>query len=299
MTNQPATGSLSIGLDGLSTTTELSLAAGSEDEISLNTIQSGKSIDRVRTYLDLCRRLYGFEQHFRAITHNDFPTGSGLASSASGMAALALAINQLMALELSAKQLSQLARRGSGSAARSVFGGFVEVVMVADAFARQFASAEHWPLSVVIAITDLAEKAVGSGEAMLRSATTSPYYQGWLDSHPDDLTLLKQAISNRDFELLAEVSESNCLKMHATIITSRPPILYWTPATLALIHKIRQLRAAGCPVFFTIDAGPQVQAVCLKGSEQRLEQELQQVPGVIRTLRSELGGSPHIQVCPP
>ncbi len=295
VTNQPATGSLSIGLDALRTTTQVALLSGADDELAINDIQSGKAIDRVRAFLALCRRRYGFEQHFSVTTHNNFPTGAGLASSASGFAALGLAINKLMALALPAKQLSQLARRGSGSAARSVFGGFVEVVLAADAFARPLAPAEHWPLSVVLAITDASEKAVGSGEAMLRTAATSPCYQGWLDSHPDDLLQARQAIANRDFELLARVSEANCLKMHAAIMTSSPPILYWLPATLALMHKIRQLRAAGWPVFFTIDAGAQMKAVCLAGSEETLERELQQVPGVLSTIKSPVGGAPCVQ----
>ena len=294
-TNQPATPSLSIGLEALTSTTELTLSSGTEDEISLNSLHSGKPIDRVRAYLNFCRDRYGFQQTFRVVSQNNFPTASGLASSASGFAALSLAINQLMQLKLPDKQLSQLARRGSGSAARSVFGGFVEVVLEEDAFAKPFAPAEHWALMVVIAITDLAEKKPSSGEAMLRVAATSPRYQGWLDAHPDALATVKQAIQTRDFELLAKASEANCMQMHLSMMTANPPILYWTRGTIAVMHKIKQLRAAGCPVFFTIDAGSQVLAVCPEGTEGALEQALAEVPGVIRTMTSKVGGSPQVQ----
>ena len=293
-TNQPATPSLSIGLEALTTTTELTVSTGTEDEISVNNLQSGKPIDRVRAYLNLCRDRYGFQQAFRLVSQNNFPTASGLASSASGFAALSLAINQLMQLKLPDKQLSQLARRGSGSAARSIFGGFVEVVLEEDAFARPFAPAEHWPLRVVIVITDLAEKKPSSGEGMLRVAATSPHYQGWLDAHPNALDSAKQAIQERDFELLAKTSEANCMQMHLSIMTAEPPIHYWTESTIAVINKIKALRVAGCPVFFTIDAGPQVLAVCPEGTEGAIEQALEAVPGVIRIITSKVGGSPQV-----
>ena len=300
--NQPATGSISIGLDALRTTTELTPTPGTEDKIAISgehvDIDTDKAVDRIRQYLDFCRQHHHFNQHFAVNTHNNFPTGAGLASSASGFAALCLAVNQLMSLQLNETDLSRLARRGSGSAARSVFGGFVEVIPGEDAFAQQAAPAEHWPLSVVVAITDTGEKPIGSTEAMLNTAASSPCYPAWLDSHPDDMAALRQAIAVRDFQSLATISELNCLKMHAAMMTSSPPIIYWSPATLALIHRIRALRADSVPVFFTIDAGPQVKAVCLAGAEDVVEPALQQVPGVISTLRTPVGGTPQIQPLP-
>ena len=323
--NQPATASLSAGLDGLHTTTNLALADAPQDSVrfvkdapsptasnqnnlqdnhknnhqsnSQNNLQDQKT-KRIISFLSIIRQLSGRDVHFDIETSNNFPTGAGLASSASGFAALTLAANQLLELGLSGKELSRLARMGSGSAARSIFGGFVEMHLDPNAFASPLASAESWPLEVVIAVTSEAEKQKGSTQAMQLSRDTSPCYPAWVETHAADIRSAKNAIARRDFEQLAEVAEASCLKMHATIMTSLPPTLYWNPGTLAVMQRVVQLRQAGTAAFFTVDAGPQVKVFCEPSQGAQVEAALAETPGVLRTLATKVGGEPQVRFMP-
>jgi len=186
-----------------------------------------------------------------------------------------------------------MARRSSGSAGRSLFGGFVELRLTPDGplptETRQILEPSDWPLRVAVAVTDAGPKEIGSTEGMVRTERTSPYYAGWVDSSEDDLAEARSAIARRDFEALAEVSESSCLKMHAVMLSARPGLVYWNGATVECIRKVRKLRADGVPVFFTVDAGPQVKAVCAPEAFDRVAAELAAVEGVSQVLASGLG----------
>ena len=293
--NTPAVGSISITLEDLWTDTTVrfhpSLAS---DRLILNGAERTDQLERVARCLDLVRAAAGRELHAEVVSENNFPTGAGLASSASGFAALVGAATAALGLELAPRELSILARRGSGSAARSVFGGFVEMhkgeaADGSDSYAEPLAGAEHWPLTVLVAVTSSGEKAVGSGPGMTRSAASSPYYDDWVASHPGDLALARSAIAARDFEALADVSEASCLKMHAAAMSTSPPLLYWNGATVDCLNRIRALRADGVPVFFTIDAGPQVKAVCLPAAAADVRIALSGITGVERIIESGLG----------
>lgn len=290
--NLPATGSISIGLDNLTTETHLSVVDAEQDRILIDGKDNGQGVNRVREFFELSRRHFCHNCYFKVESNNNFPTRAGLASSASGFAALALAINGVLHLGLSHRSLSQFARMGSGSAARSIFGGYVEMHVTDDAYARQIAEADYWPLSVIVAITSTAEKPIGSTEAMQLTASTSAYYPSWIESHAKDISCARESILNRDFETLANVSELSCLKMHGMMMASSPPILYWNSATIDVIHKIQALRDTGLSAFFTIDAGPQVKVICLPGLESAIESELKKLPGVITTIRTHVGGEP-------
>lgn len=290
--NQPATGSVSIGLEGLRTTTTLEHATGEHD--TFDTELDDKARQRAVSFLDLIRQKHLITQRLHITTRNNFPTGTGLASSASGFAALSLAFNALFSLKLSKRALSRMARLGSGSAARSVYGGIVELIPSHDAYATPIATAEEWPLDVIVAVTEERPKAIGSTEAMIQTASTSSFYQSWLSSHSDDMTSAKQAIAEKDFGRLADTSEHNCLKMHATMITSAPPIIYWQPATIEIMHEIRALRSAGTPAFFTIDAGAQVKIVCLPSATDTIRQQLKAITGLKQVIVTRLGGSPSV-----
>jgi diphosphomevalonate decarboxylase len=203
-------------------------------------------------------------------------------------------------LALPPRELSIVARQGSGSAARSIFGGFVEMhagraADGSDSFAEPILEASMWPLEVVIAITAKGEKEVDSRSGMLRSADASPYYPAWVATHPADLEVARAAIRVRDFAALAAVAEHNCLKMHAAAIASQPPLLYWNGATVECVAAIRRLRAAGVPVFFTIDAGPQVKAVCEPTARPAVAAALRAVPGVLQLLEAKLGAGAELR----
>ncbi|NBB92675.1 MAG: diphosphomevalonate decarboxylase [Gammaproteobacteria bacterium] len=291
--NLPAAGSISITLAGLETRTTVTPdPALTADRFVLDGVE--QPLARVGALLDLMRELARETVACRVESDNNFPTGAGLASSASGFAALVVAAAGALGLELSKRKLSELARLGSGSAARSIFGGFVEMAAGqrddgADAVAHPLADPPDWPLEVVVAVTDAGGKAVGSRDGMNHTMQTSPYYRAWVDSVGDDLAEARSAIAGRDFERLAAVSEHSALKMHASMLAARPGLVYWNPATLACLHAVRALRAEGTGVFFTVDAGPQVKAVCRPGEGERVAGVLRGQPGVREVIVTGLG----------
>ncbi len=289
--NLPAAGSLSITLDALETVTRIECDPSLEtDSFELDgQIQEAESVSAL---LDLLRA--GRNSFCRVVSRNNFPTGAGLASSASGFAALVVAAAQLFRPELNRSELSIIARQGSGSAARSIFAGFCQMDAGrledgSDCLAYGISEPEHWPLEVVVAVTSAGPKAVSSRRGMNLTMETSPYYPAWVASVDRDLSEARTAIARRDFERLADVSEHSALKMHASALAARPGLLYWNPATLSCIQEIRNLRHRGIGVFFTIDAGPQVKAVCLPGEGDKVEESLANLAGVQKVLRSGLG----------
>ena len=293
--NTPAVGSISITLADLWTETGIRFdPALAEDRLVLDGSERADQLGRVARCLDLVRSKAGTALFAEIDSRNNFPTAAGLASSASGFAALVGAAAAALGQDWSPRELSILARRGSGSAARSIFGGFVEMYCGAaadgnDSFAEPLLPADAWPLSVLVAITARAEKPVGSGAGMTLSAESSPYYRAWVDSHPRDLDTARRAILDRDFGALADVAEASCLKMHAAAMSTSPPLLYWNGATVDCLQRIRRLREDGLPVFFTIDAGPQVKAVCLPQAAAAVRSELAGMPGVQEVIATGLG----------
>ncbi|HSH43421.1 MAG TPA: diphosphomevalonate decarboxylase, partial [Arenicellales bacterium] len=289
--NRPAVPSLSLTLDTLFSHTRVrfdpELAA---DSITINGDRDGKPAARVSRCLDLFRARAGRRQYAHVESRNNFPTGAGLASSASGFAALVVAADRALALDLPRPELSRIARRSSGSAARSLYGGFVEMPLDAEEeTARPLLDAVDWPLAVVVAVTDTAAKSIGSTEGMTRTARTSDYYQSWIDAAGRDFDDARAAVEQRDFSRLARVSEKSCLKMHGLMLSADPGLIYWNPATVACLHRLRGLREQGAAVFFTMDAGPQVKAVCLPGDRERVVESLASVPGVVDVLVTGLG----------
>lgn len=295
--NIPAVGSISVTLEALYTDTRVTFRPDlAHDEFWIDGSRSDAT--RVSRVLDLVRARVGHEQRVVVSSTNNFPTGAGLASSASGFAALAVAATGAAGLELTDRELSILARRGSGSAARSILGGFAEMhtgvaADGSDAYAEQLLGAADWPVSVTVAITERGEKSINSTVGMVESAATSPFYPTWLDSAAEDLSEMRAAIAARDFARLGQLSEYNCLKMHALMLTTRPALLYWNAATVAALHAVRGLRADGVPAYFTIDAGPQVKVLSLPADSAVVQATLALVPGVLEVRGSTLGPGAH------
>jgi len=292
--NLPATSSLSVTLDGLQTMTEVSVCADfSAHEVLLN----DEAIDDTRliAFLDHIRGLAGsLAPYARVVSRNTFPTAAGLASSASGYAALTLAATRAYGLEVEANSLSVLARMGSGSAPRSLWGGFCimhrgERDDGLDAIAKPLLDVESWPLEVVIAITEHGPKAVSSRAGMKHTMATSPYYSAWVEHNEAKLSDATTAVLAKDFEKLADLSEASALQMHASAMAAEPGVLYWNSATMACLHAIRDLRAQGQGVFFTVDAGPQVKAICLPGTSVEVANVLRGMPGVLDVYCTRLG----------
>jgi diphosphomevalonate decarboxylase len=299
--NLPYTGSLSVTLAGLTTTARASFSGGlSEDRIFLSAQEADAfNARRFRGFLDLVRRAADTQARAEVAITTNFPVAAGLASSASTFAALAVAATHAAGLSLPSQELSLLARRGSGSAARSIHGGYVEWLAGeasdgSDSFAVQVARPDDWPLGVIIAVTDEGRKRVGSREGMEHVVKHSPFFPTWLESHDADLDAVRHGIQTRDLRLVGETAEHNCLKMHAASMAARPSILYWTPATVAVIHRVVELRQEGLSAYFTIDAGPQVKVLCLPQQRTAVAEEIGRVPGVQRVLLSEPGGGAQV-----
>ncbi len=286
--NLPAVSSLSVTLDDLWTRMSVRFLEQDADTLVINGETSSRMLGRVSSCLDL---VAGADRRRAAVvSESNFPIGAGLASSASAFAALVVAADKAAGGCRDVLSLARLAGESSGSAARSLYGGFVELTAGESRIGlRQLADGTEWPLEVIVAVTEEGPKPLGSGDAMVRSAATSPFYQSWIERQGDDLSVAREAVSQLDFESLAAVSEHNCLKMHSVMWTSRPPVVYWNRATLACMEVVRSLQADRQAVFFTIDAGPQVKAVCLPESADIVEDALRQTPGVIRTMRAGLG----------
>ncbi len=286
--NVPATPSLSITLDTLTSTTTVDSADVDRVELDGEPVQDAK----IAACLAMLRR--DFRIGPLAIrSSNNFPTAAGLASSASGFAALVTAIDAHCALGLTHQARSGYARKASGSAARSVYGGFVGLAPP-EWVARPLLDEADWPLKVVIAITDEGRKTVSSSSGMRLSRETSPYYESWVRTTARDYEAGLAAVERRDFAALADLAEASCLKMHGVMQSSRPAMIYWRPATIACIHAIRALRADGLGVFFTIDAGPQVKAVCLPDAQEAVRDRLAALPGVLATHCVGLGGGARV-----
>ncbi|MDR3416761.1 MAG: diphosphomevalonate decarboxylase [Nevskia sp.] len=293
--NLPAVGSISITLDTLWTRTRVAFdPALDQDRVSLNGRSDAAEAKRVSACLDLLRARAGVNWRAAVDSRNNFPTAAGLASSASGFAALVHAGAEALGLQLEDADKSVLARRCSGSAARSIFGGYVEWAHGAladgtDSVARPLLDAAAWPLRVAVAITSTAAKEVGSSEGMRRTAQTSPFQSAWIETQEADLAAARSAILARDFEALAAISEYSCLKMHALALAARPGLLYWNGATVECMRRVRALRGQGVPVFFTVDAGPQLKAVCEPSAAAQVSAALREVPGVLDVVETGLG----------
>lgn len=285
--NLPAVSSLSLTLDSLWTRMSVEFDGRlNEDRLVVNDREGLDMLPRVSTCLD---QIAGSDRpNARVVSDCNFPIAAGLASSASSFAALVVAAAAALNKPGERLALARLAGRASGSAARSLYPGVV-LLTAGDSDIDVQTVTDEWPLELVVAVTEESAKPVGSGEAMNRSAQTSPFYSAWIDQQPRDIETALDAVASRDFGKLAAVAEHNCLKMHSVMWASRPPIVYWNQATLACMETVRNLQADGIPVFFTIDAGPQLKAVCLPDAAAAVTLALQETAGVGRVLRSGLG----------
>jgi diphosphomevalonate decarboxylase len=292
--NLPAVPSLSMTLAALRTRTTVRFDPTlTADRLLLDgATQSGRELARVSKLLDGVRAQMGEQSgaqlYAEVISHNDFPTASGLASSASGFAALALAARAAAGLDCALPLVSAVARAASASAARSVFGGYV-VLESAGHAALPFLPGEHFPLAMLVTVLTQQPKSVSSTQAMQLTAQSSPYYPSWVAHAPAVFAQVKSALQQRDIQALGEAVEHSALTMHASMMAAQPGIVYLQPQSLRVMNRVRELRAAGVPAYFTMDAGPHVKVLTLPEHSQRLEHELQQMPDVVKVIPSVPG----------
>ena len=287
--NLPAVGSISITLSELYT--EISVALSPDlrrDELFVNGEESQPLLPRISRCLD---NIIGTQRlRARITSQSNFPIAAGLASSASAFAATTVAAAGAANLSYGTEELARLAGQASGSAARSLYGGFAELQNSGDTINLATLSEPGFlPMQVFVAITETGPKTTGSTAAMEISSETSPFYSSWIEQQDEDLAIARTAILQRDFAQLGTVAEHNCLKMHSVMWASRPPMVYWNSATMRCMQTVRRLQAEGCRVFFTIDAGPQVKAVCLPEDAEAVRKALTETPGVQEIMLSGLG----------
>lgn len=290
----PANGSISMNLAGLTTQTCVTFDPDLQaDTLMLNGVPSaGKTLARLAAFLDEVRRLAGKKLYAHVTTENNFPTGAGIASSASAYAALALAASHALGLDLNQQNLSRLARLGSGSACRSIPGGFVEWQKGgsdADSYAFSIAPPGHWALVDLVTVVQSERKPVGSSEGH-SLAGSSPLQSARLSGAARRLDACRSAIVNRDFDALARVVELDSNLMHAVMMTSIPPLFYWQPASLALMKQVIQWRQQGLRVCYTLDAGPNVHILCPAEAAAQIRLLLLAMPGVSQVFEAKPGG---------
>ena len=298
--------SISMTLETCRSTTTVEAVAAGElpdgDEIHLAddagrlTAATGSFRSKALTHLDVIRETTGRSERFRVATRNSFPSAAGMASSASGFSALAVAATRALGLELPAPELSVLARRsGSGSAARSVLGGYVEWPGGDDPAgpAVQIAPAD-WALADLVAILETGPKEVSSREGH-RRAPTSPHFERRLELVPARLAEVRRAIETRDVERLGRVLEAEAIDLHAIAMTSEPPIFYWSPGSVEVLGVVRALRQDGVPAYSTMDAGANVHVVCPADSADAVAERLGTVPSVLGVVRDRVGTGPRVE----
>jgi diphosphomevalonate decarboxylase len=289
----PANGSISLSLDSLSVVCRVEFRAElDEDLVTINGQGADPSArERTTRHVDLIRARGALSLRAEVTSTANFPMGAGLASSAAAFAALTLAAATAAGLTLSPDELSRLARRGSGSACRSIFGGYVEWPSQggdAESYAHQLASPEHWRLVDLIAVVGEQHKATGStsGHAL---AATSPLQAARLADAARRLDLCRAAVLQRDFPALSAIVEQDSNLMHAVMLTSTPALQYWLPATLLVMEAVRRWRAEGLSVCYTVDAGPNVHCLCLPDAAPEVLRRLSAFPDVLRVLAAGPG----------
>ena len=293
----PTTSSLSLTLDETWTTTTVSFDGGNgdADAVRINgSAPGGTALARVTRFLDLVRERSGIAQRASVDSTSTVPLAAGLASSAAGFAALAAAASRAAGMDLDGRALSRLARRGSGSAARSVFGGLV-LWNAGEDDATSYAEPIEEPagdtvsgldLAMVVVVLSDGRKTISSTRAMKQTMTASPLYPAWVEASREDLRAALEAVRSGDLARLGEVAEANALGMHASMMAARPAIMYWLPRTIEVLHTVRAMRQDGLPAWATIDAGPNVKVLTRGGSAERVAAALRErVPGAAVSVR--------------
>ena len=295
----PANSSLSMNLADLHTTTIVEWSSElTADQLVINGAPANDAaLKRVCRHLDELRRRLKFDRFARVNSSNNFPMGTGIASSASAFAALTLAASSALGIEMTHLKMSALARLGSGSASRSIPAGFVAWRAGEShdtSYAESFADPDHWDLIDVIAIVSREHKRIGSS-AGHQTADTSKLQSARVGTAAIRFTAIKDAIMRRDFGQFAPIVEEDSNLMHAVMMTSNPPLFYWQPISLTVMEAVRRWRKKeGLAVCYTLDAGPNVHCICLASDADAVSSRLRQLSPQIEILQSGVGGGAYV-----
>lgn len=294
----PANDSLSFNVSAAFSVTSVEYDASLIEDVVMidGQVLQGDSKLRLTKHVDRIREIAQLKTRARVESHNNFPKGSGIASSASGFAALTLAAAVAADLKLTEKDLSILARIGSGSACRSIPDGWVrwhQGNSSETSYAESLYPADYWQICDLVAVVGSAEKKISSSEGH-GLVESSPFYQPRLKDLPAKTQQIITAIDTKDFTLMGQILEAEAINMHAVMMTSVPPLLYWNPTTLRVMHEIISWREAGLEVYFTIDAGPNVHVICQGNDAAKIEKKLLEITGVEKVIVNQVANGAHI-----
>jgi len=286
----PMNGSISINLSNLLTTTTVEFNPDfKEDLVIINGEKEENEGSRVIKHLDRIRRLAKINYpsaplRAKVVSKNNFPTGTGLSSSASGFAALTLAASKSAGLKLSEKELSILTRQGSGSSCRSIPDGFVEWLdgdRSETSYAVSIFPPDHWDIVDVVAIVSKNKKEVSTTEGQ-KLANSSPFFPVRLARIKEKIQLVKKYLKEKDFKNFGELLEAEALELHSIMLTSIPSLIYWLPGTLKVMHAVQKWRKDGLGVYFTVNTGQDIHLICLKKDAKEVARKVSRLPEVSR-----------------
>ncbi len=292
----PMNSSLSMTLDSLNTKTTVEFSGKYKKDIVIidkKRVENEKK-QKVIRHLNLIRKLGNCTLKTKIVSENNFPITSGLASSASGFAALTVSACDAVGLNLSKKELSIISRQGSGSSCRSIYGGYVEWIKgdrSEDSYAIQIANEKHLDMRDIVVIVSDTEKKISSRIGMKMTVETSPLYKTRLSTIEKNLSEIKKAILEKNFLKIGKIAELDCLMLHSTMLTTEPPLLYWRPETVKIIHEVIELRKQGLKTYFTIDAGPNVHVLTLPENKDEIIKRLCKIEGVKNIIHNKPGGN--------
>lgn len=294
----PVTNSLSLTLQAFYAQTQVEFSESlAHDQFILNgKVQDEKSLEKISHFLDRFRVLAECDSPAQVISNNFVPTAAGLASSSSAFAALACACNQALGLDLNQRQLSILARQGSGSASRSLYGGLVEWErgeknLSDTSYAKPIDPAD-WGLAMLIILVNRGEKKISSRQGMRLTMATSPFYAFWPQTVAEDLAAMKEAIGDRDLNRMGQIMEHNAMKMHATMLASNPSFTYLEGDSIRAINAVKEARQAGFIAYYTMDAGPNVKILCPEAQAKELITFMRGRLDDLQIIHSGVGPSP-------
>lgn len=291
----PMNSNISMTVDSQNTTTTVEFSKDFKDDVVFinGKEQEGKPRDKVVRHLDLIRKLADVSLKAKVMSENNFPTAVGLASSASGFAALTMAATSAAGLDIDKKQLSIISRQGSGSSCRSIYGGYVEWIKSErseDSYAVQIANQNHMDIRDIAVVISKKKRKMGTREGMRLSMKTSPLYNARLKIVEENLRKAKEAINNKDFTTLGKTAEADCLTMHAVAMTTNPALIYWEPKTLEVMEKVYQWRDEGLECYYTIDTGANMHIFCLPENADEIVKRVKEIPGILDVFMSKPGG---------
>ncbi|MCX6801065.1 MAG: diphosphomevalonate decarboxylase [Candidatus Diapherotrites archaeon] len=298
----PWNSSTSVTLEGLETTTTVDFDKQYKKDIFIldgkECAEETDEYKEVKEQLDIIRKKAKMNLKAKVVSKNDFPTAAGFASSASGLAALTFGAAKAAGLNLSVEELSKISRMGSGSASRSLIDGFAiwhkgERADGEDSFAEQIAPKEFWPeFRILGCVISKKAKKIKSRAGMAQSVKTSPIFKQWYEHAEIDAQKMVELIKKKDFVALGELAQHNCILMHACAMTTLPPIIYWAPGSLEVMHRVLELQDEGVKCYFTLDGGPQVKIICLEKDVPKIKEEIKKLEGVHEIIECKPGLGP-------